>query len=197
MLQGSSCMHGELTTRFARCASRALASWRPSCRPLATRESSSALSLCRRTHGCMTVTPFQYKISGETGERHCVKRCPLESSCHVKCPCLQHVPVPARKWHLCFKILQVPVQLLHEPVEAAVPLAVAPALHLHPALRARRLAAQCTHSSAATALLLTSQCKNFPDGTLGELLVHSALPTRQLAAHCTHTSADIASRLAS
>ena len=54
--------HGGLTSRpgrpggmarFARCASRALASWRPSSLPLATRGSSRALSFC--TVQCMDI----------------------------------------------------------------------------------------------------------------------------------------------
>ena len=49
--------------------------------------------------------------------------------------------------HLCFKAPQVSVQLLQEAVEAAVALAVAAALHLHPALRAGGLAAHSTQSS--------------------------------------------------
>ena len=49
------------------------------------------------------------------------------------------------KGHLCFRAMQVAIQLLHEAVEAAVALAVAPALHLHSALRACRLAAPDRH----------------------------------------------------
>ena len=41
-----------------------------------------------------------------------------------------------RQQYLSLEAMQVPVQLLHEAIEAAVALAVAPALHLPSALRA-------------------------------------------------------------
>jgi len=53
--------------------------------------------------------------------------------------------------YLCFKAVQVPVQVLHEAVEPAVCLAVAAALHLHSALRTCRLTANAYHMLSATA----------------------------------------------
>jgi len=53
--------------------------------------------------------------------------------------------------YLCFKAVQVPVQVLHEAVEPAVCLTVAATLHLHSALRARRLTANIHHICPATA----------------------------------------------
>ena len=53
--------------------------------------------------------------------------------------------------YLCFKAVEVPVQVLHEAVKPAVCLAVAAALHLYSALRACRLTANMYHILSATA----------------------------------------------